>query len=165
LRERSILPYDVEALLGITYLGNLKFSEAVGFCEEALRDSSQATKSSGIRVFTLYWGLGNAYSKLENGEKSLAAFRRAVTFSDADARTWCDYGVACLKFLQRVEAYPALERALKIDSTNSPALYFLGQEYLANPQKREEGRKLLERLVRTDKDGQYSNQARELLKH
>jgi tetratricopeptide (TPR) repeat protein len=150
------------------YLGNLRFDARdypgyIQWITRALRDSGTASDKGKQSLYAIYHSLGVAYAKTGNEALSIASFRQAVSYPQATASTWSDYGFACYTYSRFAEAAPAFANALRRDSTDVNALYCLGKIYFIEPSYHETGRRLLRLFLARETGTPRANDARDII--
>lgn len=113
LRRLHPSNFAVDESLGMVYVGQQKFSEALPLLEAAAREqpSSDAAQAN----------LGAALYRLQRNHEALAAFRRAAQLNPANAQTQQSLGELLLDAGQSRKAAEALAEAVRL-TKDDPAL-------------------------------------------
>jgi tetratricopeptide (TPR) repeat protein len=163
LYEKRIKTFDIAAYIGNRYFDAKQYKESLRWFEKALPDSGLATAEGRKSLSYILQGMGIIYANMNEQERSLEYFRRAVSYPDVPAMTWSDYGFAYYTFARFQEAVQPFSRALKLDSSNANALYCLGKIYLHDPARHGSGRYLLAKFLRVEPGSPRARDARKIM--
>jgi tetratricopeptide (TPR) repeat protein len=163
LYEKQRRRFDIGAYIGSRYFDIQQYDQSLRWYERALLDTASAGEDKEVTLPSVFHGLGIIHAKRNDPQRSLASFRRAVSYARAGALTWSDYGFACYQFAQYQEAVPPLAQALRMDSTDANALYCLGRIYAADPSRHPTGVSLLKKFLTVEPNSPRADNARGVL--
>jgi tetratricopeptide (TPR) repeat protein len=118
-------PDLLEALLGLGKLKRIRLA-----CQEAigLYDRAEAIRPT----FDGAYGLGVCQSYLQNDERALTEFERAVQRNPSAAVAWAGLGTSLVKLRRIAEGIAKLQRAIALEPGMYDAHYMLGMAYQAS---------------------------------
>ncbi|MFQ5606804.1 MAG: tetratricopeptide repeat protein [Candidatus Zixiibacteriota bacterium] len=119
---------DIDSL-NLNALRNLGFTLALGGGHKNAIALWERADRQGIADADIYNNLGVSYGALENAEKSIENFRRALALDQENLEYMRSFGVATLNAGRFEEAHIALEAAVKLAPEDGQINYLLGNSH------------------------------------